>query len=346
MTRDDRVNCFTSATFSYLDRARILSETLRVHHPDWVLWLCLPDEPPSDCPVSVEAEPFDHVLRLHDLDIPNQRAWIFSRDIVELSTAVKGPVLNYLLNNTGARRVVYLDPDIAIFGSLDSALQLLEQHPIVPTPHLLDPEQTVEAIADNEIGCLKHGVFNLGFLMVRDCPEGLRFARWWRDRLMLFCYDDIPAGLFTDQRWCDLVPVLFPTAAILRDPGYNVASWNLGHRRLCFTPEGAALAGGSQLRFYHFTKVQTVGEGMIERYSKGSTGALELLRWYRERLKANAVVGVASDWWHYGRYADGTPISRSQRLRYRTSPEIQRLFPDPFAVGPTSYLNWCIQNGI
>ena len=40
------VNCFTSASFAYLDRARVLAETLRRHQPDWTLWLCLCDQEP------------------------------------------------------------------------------------------------------------------------------------------------------------------------------------------------------------------------------------------------------------------------------------------------------------
>ena len=45
---------------------------------------------------------------------------------------------------------------------------------------------------------------------MRNGAEGRRFAAWWRDRLHRFCWDDVPGGLFVDQRWCDLVPALFP----------------------------------------------------------------------------------------------------------------------------------------
>jgi hypothetical protein len=43
-----KIHWFTSSTFAYLDRVRVLVETLRRHHPDWVFWLCLVDhEPPG-----------------------------------------------------------------------------------------------------------------------------------------------------------------------------------------------------------------------------------------------------------------------------------------------------------
>ena len=32
---------------------------------------------------------------------------------------------------------------------------------------------------------------------------------WWCQRAYRFNRDDVPNGLFTDQRWMDLVPALF-----------------------------------------------------------------------------------------------------------------------------------------
>ena len=65
-------------------------------------------------------------------------------------------------------------------------------------------------------------MFNLGFLAVRNCPEGQRLARWWAERLKMACWDNPEMGLFTDQRWMDLAPALFPTIGILHDPGITV----------------------------------------------------------------------------------------------------------------------------
>ncbi len=182
--RAEGIHCFTSATFSYLDRARILAETLRRHHPNWTLWLCLPDEKPPGCDIALEVEQFDHILRLSDLAVPQLAGWVFSHDLVELSTAVKGPALLYLLETAKAERVIYLDPDIAVFDSLDQLIDLLDDHAVLLTPHLLDPEDELGGIEDNEIPCLKHGIYNLGFLGVNASAEGLRFAAWWRERLI------------------------------------------------------------------------------------------------------------------------------------------------------------------
>jgi hypothetical protein len=204
----------------------------------------------------------------------------------------------------------------------------------------LAPERSRIGVLDNEISCLKHGVYNLGFLAVRNCAEGLRFAGWWSDRLLEFCRDDIPNGLFTDQRWCDLAPALFDGVAILRDPGYNVASWNLGDRPISIEPSGSIRAGDCLLRFFHFTKVNSVGEAMLARYSAGGLEVFELLRWYRARLDAHKPKGLPDGWWHYGCYDDGAPIARAHRVLWRDRKDLHLSFPDPFVVGPYSYRTW------
>ncbi|GJH26026.1 hypothetical protein [Caballeronia novacaledonica] len=339
------VHCYTSITYSYLDRARVLAETVRRHHPDWKMWLLLSDEAPEGFEFDIAEENFDYVLTVGELGIPEWRRWIFSHDIVELCTAVKGPMMAHLLEQ-GADAVVYLDPDTAVFSPLDDVLAMLEQHSVVLTPHLTSPEDSVEGVLDNEIGSLKHGVYNLGFVAVRNVPEGNRFARWWRDRLLQFCRDDVPNGLFTDQRWCDLVPALFGGVGVLRNSGYNVASWNLSTRPICFNPDGSIYAGDSTLRFFHFTKVTSVGEAMLDRYSYGHTEVFELLRWYRSRLTTHEAKGLPKGWWAYGTFADGTPIKRAHRLTWRDRADIRNHFADPFATGPGSFAQWCVAEGI
>jgi len=94
----------------------------------------------------------------------------------------------------------------------------LEQHDILLTPHLIEPNWDAEAIGDNDLSASRTGIFNLGFVAVRTSGEGARFAQWWNDRLLNWCYDDMPHGLFVDQRWCDHVPALFDKVKVVRDP--------------------------------------------------------------------------------------------------------------------------------
>ena len=330
------VHCFTSASLAYLDRVRVLAETLRRHHPEWIFWICLVDQEPPGFAFDPQREGFDRVVRVGELGVPDLCRWLFVHDVVELCTAVKGSMLCKLLDQ-GATKVVYLDPDIALFNSLSEIETLLESHDVVLTPHQLEPDEQQRTVIDNEIGSLKHGIYNLGFVAVAGTDEGKRFASWWRDRLLQFCFDDIPNGLFTDQRWCDLAPAFFLGAHILRDPGYNVASWNLSRRPISIDEDGTIRAAGRLLRFFHFTKITWVGELMLERYAGGRIETFELMQWYRRRLAGHAVADLPRDWWGFGRYADGTPIPREHRRLYRDRADLRERYPDPFCAGAAAF---------
>ena len=279
-----RVLCFSSFSFGYLNRARILFESLRRHQPEWELVALVADKPPPSLALNVGAEPFDSVHYAEGLDIPQFRSWMFKHDLIEACTAVKGLFLQTACSS-GADAVVDPDPDTCLFGSLSPVEKLLEDYDVVLTPHTVTPTFDPQAVIDNEICSLKTGAFNLGFCAIRTTGEGRRFADWWADRLLNYCYDDIPNGLFVDQRWCDLAPALFDNVKILRDPGYNVASWNLVDRKLEIGPEGATV-NGSPLRFWQFTKLGRIADVMTKRYAGDNFPVYEL--WTGTDAKSSA----------------------------------------------------------
>jgi hypothetical protein len=326
-----KIACYTSASYNYLDRVRVLFETVREFHPEWEIWFCLVDEEPPGFAFNPDQENVDRVVKLRDLPIAEPLAWAFEHDIVELCTAVKGPCMDMMLQQ-GIDKVIYLDPDTVLFGRLDEVVDLLDQHSAVLTPHQITPETTRMAIIDNEIGSLKYGIYNLGFAAVSNCPEGRAFAAWWRDRLIDFCFDEPEAGLFTDQKWCNHAPVFFPALAVLRHKGYNVASWNLSQRPIDIGADGSITAGGDPLKFFHFTKITHVGELMLERYARGRSEVFELMHWYKRRLAAHAVQGLPKGWWHYGTYENGREISKADRRSHRAARlNGQQYLSNPFA---------------
>jgi hypothetical protein len=334
-----RVACYTSFTYAYLSRARILLETLRRAHPDWQISALLVDEPPDGIDEAAALAGFDHVTKLADLNIPRPTAWLFKHDVVEACTAVKGHMMVRLLEQ-GADIVVYFDPDIAVFHPIDAVLAALETASIALTPHQLEPNDTDAAVRDNEITSLQYGIFNLGFAAVRNDVHGRAFAKWWSEQLYRACYDDVPHGIFTDQKYCDLVPALFEGLHVIRDPGCNVASWNLSRRTLRFAPDGRLLVNGSPLKFYHFTKIGGVGDLMTERYAVANMEVLEVWAWYKRQVEAKALAGMPERYWHYAQFADGTPIIKPIRELFRTRPDLMRAFDNPFAVGPGTYRAW------
>ena len=332
------VCCFTSFSYSYLPRARILAQTLRAAHPDWAIHAVLVDEPPPGLDTASALAPFDRVVAADALAIPRFKAWLFKHDIVEACTAVKGQMLVELLEQ-GFERVIYLDPDIAVFHSLDSVAGRLEQASIVLTPHQCEPNTEPAELRDNELTSLQYGVFNLGFVAVANDATGRAFASWWAAQLYRACYDDVENGIFTDQKYCDLVPGLFGRVAIERDPGCNVASWNLSRRTL--TIEGGdILVNRSPLKFYHFTKIGAAGDVMTDRYAADNTEVFEVWGWYKRALQANAIADIPRGYWRYGTFTNGQPVPKAARIIYRSQPGLMAFFDDPYDVTGNSFHAW------
>jgi len=340
-----KVLCYSSFTFSYLNRARVLFQTLRRFHPEWELVALITDQPPAGFRFDPGQEPFDRVVWAEDLGIPDFQAWLFKHDVVEVCTAVKGPFIHQACRS-GAEAVIYLDPDTALFGSLAPLEAWLEDHDILLTPHLIDPNVTAEAIADNDLSASRTGIFNLGFVAIRTTGEGARFAQWWNDRLLDWCYDDMPAGLFVDQRWCDHVPALFDRVKVVRDPGYNVASWNLSTRTVAVQKDGQVTVNGAPLRFWHFTKLGPMGDAMTKKYGGTNFPVYEVWSWYKRQVTEATDAAIPERWWAYGAYSDGAPIAKAHRVLYRQRADLQAAFPDPFAAGEGGYAQWLEREGL
>lgn len=326
------VHYFTSITNNYIPKARVLARSIRRHDSNAVVHLVLCDRPPSQ--FDLAKEPFDELHTVDQLAIPNLSSWLFKHDIVELCTAAKGPAMWKLLNRPDADRVFFFDPDIVVFDDLSALHGELDHGSVLLTPHQLHPEERPDAVIDNEICSLKHGIYNLGFVGVRKTEHGLAFARWWRDRLLEWCYADIPNGLFTDQRWCDLAPALFDDVRILRNPRFNVATWNLTHRHVTLGDQGRLNVEGEPLGFFHFSGFDSGAQKiMLRKYAPVGSPLFELHDWYvREMAKEGQ-----AEWGQlrcaYAAYDDGVPIPRLHRYVYRSRPDWVARFSQPFAVG-------------
>lgn len=343
-----QIYAFTSAACNYLPKVRLLIESFRRHHPEIRLVLALSDQ--VDDPGKLRGEAWDEIMPIDTLDIPDWRRWAFTHDIVELSTAIKPFVLQRLLDRPDCAGVFYFDPDMVLFSRLDDLIDRLKRSDILLTPHQNKPESGLAEVMDNEICSLKHGVYNLGFVGVRPSETGKAFARWWADRVYHFCRDDIPNGLFTDQRWIDLAPALFEGVMVLRSSRFNVAPWNLTTRIVSGSLTGGFYVDGEQLGFYHFTGFDSGAHRvMTGKYCATNAAVGELVNWYEKETGNWRADPLSSLPWAFGCFGDGAKISRAHRLIYRSRVDLQQRYADPFAATTTdesTFAGWCERRGV
>ena len=325
----DKVHVFTSCAYNYFPKIRLLFNSIKKYHPEWSIHLILADKRSQD--FYIDNEILDEVVFIEDLNIPNYKAWIFDHNIVELSTAIKPFMFERLMSQADCKKVIFLDPDIVLFSRLNDIVQELDTFNMVLIPHQVSPESSMEGIIDNEIGSLKYGVFNLGFLGVANTKVGRDFIQWWSKRTYHFCKDDIPNGLFTDQKWINLVPVLFDGVRINRSTRHDVANWNMPIRKLTKSKIGNYLVDGNPLGFYHFTGFDS-GDHlvMLKKYNNYQGAVKDLYDWYSAEVKASMNNRFPEKKWGYSTYSDGVEIKEEHRELYRNRKDLQEAFLDPF----------------
>ena len=320
---------FTSFNKAYAAQALLLAESLRRHYGDQaVIHAVMVDE--LDARERAHFAVFDEIIELESLAIPELRHWLFGLDIVEAATAVKPFALCHLLKTWP--QVTYLDPDTYLYDRLVEITDEPAAWSATLTPHQLFPQQARWVVESTELESLRYGVYNLGFISVRDTPDGWALARWWRDRCYDFCVSEPERGLFTDQKFFDLAPGLFDGVRVLRHPGYNFATWNLRERQARLGPDGG-LVNEYPLRFCHFTKATHLGALALDRMLNESCLFEELFFAYLARLKQQQL-GLSSldARWAWGVYADGQPIAAEDRRAFRRLEQRFKL-PDPFVSG-------------
>src|SRR5215468_574550 len=325
---------------NYLAHARTLARSFRALHPDARVFVCLADR--VDGALDPRAEPFE-LIEARALAIRDFEAMAFQYDLMELSTAVKPFVLEHLLFERGIEQLLYLDPDILVLSPLTWLFEQLDRASILLTPHATRPYHDTKLPGEHLL--LQTGAYNLGFFGVAATDQAREMLRWWQGH----CYDDCAVrpeqGLFVDQKWVDLVPGFYPDTVILRDPGLNVAYWNLHERQIEWS--AAPRCNGEPLYFFHFSGFRTDAIDAISRHQsrfrlEQRPDLRELFERYAVQLEANGIAECAVIPYAYGAFDDGRRIDSLMRRLYHSLPrEARRRFGNPFTTrGPDSFARW------
>lgn len=158
---------------NYLAHARALSASFRAQHPDGRVFVLSVDGWQS-APLR-DDELFTRV-DVTQLRIPRFKQMAFRYMVTELATAVKPFFLQWLLVKQHVRRVLYFDPDIYFYQPLTALWQVLETNDVVLTPHLLEP--LARGTSPSELDILKSGVYNLGFIGVKNSASVAMLLEW------------------------------------------------------------------------------------------------------------------------------------------------------------------------
>jgi len=320
-----RTAVFSIIAPNYRHFARVLMASLREQHPDWERFVLIIGD-------TLPGEELFTSVPLDALPLPDRRRFLFRYTLLELSTAVKPWMFEHLFAR-GYDRVVYLDPDIFVYGPLVELDAVPDETFLTLTPHLTGSIEGDDHPSERSI--LLAGSYNLGFLAVRRQPQLPDFLGWWEKKLEFQAVVDTANGLFCDQKWIDLAPGLFAGVSILRHDGYNVAYWNL-RQRTVKEASGNFAVNGQPLRFFHFSgfnpAIPSRPSTHDARLTLAAVGdARKLFEKYGAEVRKAGSASFRKAGYSYGAFADGTPIATSARIAYRNSIELQEAAgADPF----------------
>ena len=278
---------FTICSNNYWAQAKVLFNSLINTNPDYVLIFGLIDKKSKDIDYSINNKNIT-VVEVADLNIPEEYRIFKKYNIIELSTAVKASYIKWIKKNyPEAEIILYFDPDIKVFSSLNDIETELKHKSVVLTPHVYKPVPIDNKVIPNETLFLTYGIYNLGFIGIsfKD-REVYDFLDWWEDRLMKVCYLDAGDGIYVDQLPINLAPIFYPKiTSVLFHYGMNVAPWNL-HERQISLKNNEYYANDDKLVFFHFSYIRFV-KGKHPFYNRYDVYPVleELYETYRADLK-------------------------------------------------------------
>jgi hypothetical protein len=280
------------ATPETLPQARVLATTLRAHHPDSEIVICV-----FGGHGQLSAQDDFEVLKPTQLNVEDA-----DEDGYPLAANPDTLPARLLVwaHATGADTAVYLAPQTCVYGSLESAVAPAREGGVALLRRVNRlPE---DGKHPDHADLLLAGEVSPAFVATSG-QVGQRFARWWAHGI---------ARAGTPARWLGMARSVFSTVAWVEDPGCGVSFWNL-HERPLERRDDALLAGTHALRFIDFSGFRPDRPYVLSDVSTRVTPVedsvlAELCGDYAERVRAAGWRPPESDQLNgYRRLSNGVP---------------------------------------
>lgn len=294
---------FTICSNNYIAQAKTLGDSIKRINPEYEFFIGLVDQKSEQ--IDYENEIRHRIIPVDSIGIPDLNDLWKKYTLVEFNTCVKPFYFQHIINKyPDLDFLFYLDPDTLIFNDLRNLEnEFGNESNILLTPHILTPIDLDGKIPFENL-FLKYGIYNLGFLGLKQPYKSIEMLDWWKERTFHMGFDRPEQGLFVDQLWFNLVPVIFKNIQISDNLGLNMAPWNLHERVLSFTDGKFFINNNIPLVFYHFSNYKFNEPDIISssynRYIfEDNTALQQLYGTYNKYLNQNGIENYSKVGCHY-----------------------------------------------
>lgn len=294
---------FTICSNNYIAQAKTLGDSIKKTNPDYHFFIGLTDTLSSE--IDYQKEIGHTIIPVEEIGIPEFDNLWKNYSIIEFNTNVKPFYFQYFINHyPGLGYLYYLDPDTFVYQDFSIIEhEFGENGTTLLTPHILTPIE----IDDKQPGenlFLNFGIYNLGFLGMKNPQPDNKLIKWWKERTYHLGYNQPSKGLFVDQLWHNLTPIFFENIIISKHPGLNMGPWNLHERRLSETNHVYLVNSEFPLSFYHFSNYNYTNSNAITkhytRYNFDTNSDLKnIYLSYHELLIVNGIEKLGKIKCHY-----------------------------------------------
>lgn len=197
----------------YAHQGNIALNSAKKHNPDYTTVHITDDGSTSDA---------DIILHPNDINLSlSNKDWM---------VIARVGIIEYTLTKLDFDSCLFVDGDTYTYHNYQEIQKVLDHgHSLVVIPHLLKPLPEDNFFPQTRTMCLA-GNYNSGFFGASK--KGLDFIKWWKFQTSLWPQAVPESGLASEQGWLRFAGDFDDNVKIFRNPGYNVAYWNIKERNI------------------------------------------------------------------------------------------------------------------
>lgn len=311
---------FTICSINYLASAKTLCKSLKsTNNSQYQFIYIIADKIDGRIPHDYfEGEEYKEVGEIIDQEFIYKLTKTYN--LTEFNTSLKPYIIKYLIEKYKTNKIIYFDPDIIVYNTINHIWKKLDQYNFIVTPHILAPIES-EEFYPQQVGVLNTGIFNLGFLAYSHNSDSEKILNWWSYHMKNHGHSKSLIGEFYDQKIMNLLPVFSDQVLIEKNWGYNVAGWNI-HERKITKKNNTFYANSDPLIFYHYSGFIHINKKkLISKYNHlkitDNPAVAELIEIYSTSLNKNLHHKLNKLKCYYNVQPDINKISRIEMLSYR-----------------------------